>query len=238
MNSKPELNKKKGDCMRCWTLFAAVITLCLHGSLAAGDIVGQYVESRSCDVYTGPCFGNAEMDLGGKEAVLAWRIEDGRWNGVSLAGRMVAVVAQSEKTMGDTGVFAMRAGRIRSVILVDEAATAEQRQALVGFVQHVANALTKEVVAVRPVAMSLERSGSVQNGQSRFVAQGLANITTRAIQRGDCVCTNEDMFYRPFTKIRNVSPSVALVHEYTGADLGATWTLHGQRSAYAGTFRF
>ena len=34
------------------------------------EISGDYLEVRTCDVYTGPCFGNAEMSLAGKEAVM------------------------------------------------------------------------------------------------------------------------------------------------------------------------
>ena len=32
----------------------------------APAISGDYLEVRSCDVYTGPCFSNAEMNLSGK----------------------------------------------------------------------------------------------------------------------------------------------------------------------------
>ena len=36
----------------------------------AATISGTYLEVRSCDVYTGPCFSNAEMGSNGKEAIL------------------------------------------------------------------------------------------------------------------------------------------------------------------------
>lgn len=38
----------------------------------ASSITGDYVEIRSCDVYTGPCFANGEMGLTGEEAILTW----------------------------------------------------------------------------------------------------------------------------------------------------------------------
>ncbi len=42
----------------------------LSGSAGANkpktDIQGNYVEVRSCDVYTGSCFANAEMGLTGE----------------------------------------------------------------------------------------------------------------------------------------------------------------------------
>ena len=44
-------------------------------------VSGDYVEIRSCDVITGPCFANGEMQLTGGEAVLGWSVREGRWRG-------------------------------------------------------------------------------------------------------------------------------------------------------------
>ena len=52
----------------------------------AATISGTYLEVRSCDVYTGPCFSNAEMGTNGKEAILTWSIQKGMWNNIDLAG--------------------------------------------------------------------------------------------------------------------------------------------------------
>jgi len=56
-------------------------TLALALSIAgvqAADIHGQYVEARTADIYTGPCFANSEVELTGNLAVLGWKIEKGR----------------------------------------------------------------------------------------------------------------------------------------------------------------
>ncbi|MGD9858142.1 MAG: DUF1326 domain-containing protein, partial [Planctomycetaceae bacterium] len=100
-------------------------------SSQAVEIRGQYLESRTCDVYTGPCFANGEMGLVGKEAVLAWKVDEGGWNGTDLQGLSVALVLKAEKTLGNDGVFPMQPGRIDSVIIVDVYATESQQQALV-----------------------------------------------------------------------------------------------------------
>ena len=62
--------------------------LCLGvGTLAQGaDISGEYLEARSCDIYTGPCFANGEIGITGKEAVMAWKVDEGSWAGQDLAG--------------------------------------------------------------------------------------------------------------------------------------------------------
>ena len=41
------------------------------------SISGDYLEVRTGDVYTGPCFANAEVGLSGRNAIMAWSIEEG-----------------------------------------------------------------------------------------------------------------------------------------------------------------
>ena len=58
----------------------------------AANISGEYLEARTCSVYTGPCFANAEMGLAGKDALMAWKIDKGHWKGVTLDGLGAAVI--------------------------------------------------------------------------------------------------------------------------------------------------
>jgi hypothetical protein len=222
--------------MKCRLFLCAFgVGLSLAAACSAAQIQGEYLEARSCDVYTGPCFANAEMDLAGKEAVMAWHVEEGSWDGVNLAGLSVAVVATSEKTMGDTGVFKMRAGRIRSVILVDDQATTEQKDALVAFAKASATDYTQEVTEILCAPMSLDNDHVA--GKGVFRAGDIAKIETRALKKGDCVCTNEIVFYQPLTKIENALPAYSRTLSYTGAGLDAKFTTNGKRSAFLGTFR-
>src|SRR5881397_2739036 len=80
-------------------MFLALLLLSV--SAFAGQINGDYVETRSADVYTGPCFANAESGLVGDQATLAWRIRNGEWNGVSLDNLSVVAVTRASATLGD-----------------------------------------------------------------------------------------------------------------------------------------
>ena len=52
-------------------LFAtAVAFVILAAPAGAAELSGKYIEARTCDVYTAPCFANAEMNLTGKHAVM------------------------------------------------------------------------------------------------------------------------------------------------------------------------
>ena len=64
-------------------------------------IKGDYIEARSADVYTGPCFANGEVGLVGNEAILAWKITRGDWKGTSLNGLGVVAVVKAHATLGD-----------------------------------------------------------------------------------------------------------------------------------------
>ena len=69
--------------MLCSALGIAFLTLASSLASAAG-IRGDYVEARTADVFTGPCFSNAEVFIYGNHAVLAWKVDEGAWKGVDL----------------------------------------------------------------------------------------------------------------------------------------------------------
>src|ERR1700716_2603598 len=96
-------------------LVVAVLALTLTTTtVRAGGITGQYIEARTCDVWTGPCFANAEMNLGGKHAVLGWKVDKGAFNGVQLDGLSVVAVVAASDTLG-----LAQTGSAQAVLIVD-----------------------------------------------------------------------------------------------------------------------
>src|SRR3954463_8303210 len=86
------------------------------------QVKGQYVEARTCNVYTGACHANGESLTTGREAIMAWQISEGGIGGVSLAGvKAVAVVAADANLAQETK-------EKHAVLYVDSGATAEQQQ--------------------------------------------------------------------------------------------------------------
>jgi len=201
----------------------------------AARITGEYLEARTCNVYTGPCFANAEMSLTGKEALMAWKVDKGSWNNVTLDGLGVALILHAEGTLGYDGVFPMQAGKIKAVLMVDENASEKQRLALVDFVKDSAADLTGNIVRVQSVPFTLKNNHLDNVGI--FKAGTLAEIQTRKLKQSDCVCTNEVVFYQPLTRVQNASPAYSLKLSYQGKDLGTRFTNRGIRSAFLGTFR-
>src|SRR5579871_1822597 len=66
----------------------------------AAGVTGKYIEARTADVWTGPCFANAEMGLTGKQAVLGWKIDRGTVDNTRLDGLSVVAVVLTSDTLG------------------------------------------------------------------------------------------------------------------------------------------
>lgn len=215
----------------------AMLAVLLLGALPASavEIRGQYLEARTCDVYTGPCFANAEMALAGKEAVIAWKVDEGSWNGTNLAGLGAVLVVKAEGTLGDDGVFPMNAGQMESVILIDESATDEQQVALVDFVKETAAAYTGNVKKIERTEITLENDHATVEGILK--AGDLAEIRTRKLNDFDCVCSNEEIFFQPLTDVHYATPAYSLKQSFTGEGLDSRWTYQNTRSSFLAIFR-
>src|SRR5881396_1961383 len=137
-------------------LSIAVLALAAAAGLAAkpspATLSGDYLEVRSCDVYTGPCFANAEMGLSGREGMLVWAIREGAWNGVKLDGLNVIAVVRTDGTLGD---LRYQPRSCKAVLVVDRAATPSQRDALTDFARSMAGGLIKEVTEVKTAPMDV-----------------------------------------------------------------------------------
>ncbi|MDA1017374.1 MAG: DUF1326 domain-containing protein [Planctomycetota bacterium] len=217
------------------SLVATGLLALLTTSLPAAQITGEYLEARTCNVFTGPCFANAEMSLTGKEALMAWKVDKGQWNDVKLDGLGAALVLHAQGTLGYDGVFPMQAGDIKSIIMVDRRATPEQHAALVSFVTNTAKDYTKNVVKVEKVPFELKNNHLDNVGV--FKAGDFAEITTRKLKDNDCVCTNEVVYYQPLTKIDNATAAYSTKLSFQGPSLGTKFVNRGIRSSFLGTFR-
>ncbi len=194
-------------------------------------IRGHYVEARTCDVFTGSCFSNADTGLTGKNAVLVWKIDTGTWGNVKLNGLGVAVVLATTDTLG-----LKQSGPGQGIIYVDQRATASQRDALVKFAQSQIGNLLGEIVDVRATDFTLEICPC--EGQSCAAVQlDAVKIKTRCLDLDhDKACGNETTQYPPLAKGVVAHPAVAVEHRFTGKGLNVRWNDAGRRGAFVGTF--
>ena len=218
--------------MRNRSILLVCLLACLSISMAAQEIRGDYLETRSADVYTGQCFANGEVNLVGKEAILAWHVQSGSWDGVSLQGLTVAAAVRANGTLGDPYENPYPA---KAVLLVDDQATVPQQAALVNFAKRMGGELLNNVEQVIPTQMELVVNAE-HHGAAMLRAGRFATVETRSIGGQDHLCGNEVTFYPPLTELAHSMPAVALTDTYNGPGLGVSWDLHGKRSAFVGTF--
>jgi hypothetical protein len=200
--------------------------------MAAQEIRGDYLETRSADVYTGQCFANGEVNLVGKEAILAWHVQSGSWDGIPLQGLTIAAAVRANGTLGDPYENPFPA---KAVLLVDDQATVPQQRALVNFAKRMGGDLLNNVEQVIPTQMELVVNAEL-HGAAMLRAGRFATVETRSIGGQDHLCGNEVTFYPPLTELAHSMPAVALTDTYNGPGLGVSWDLHGKRSAFVGTF--
>jgi hypothetical protein len=225
--------------MRAKSLLSACLVLSAI-ALPASAISGDYLEARTSDVYTGPCFANGEVNLAGREAVVAWRVSEGSWKGVPVDGLAVAAAIHAAATLGDPFAVPYPA---HAVVFVDERATPEQRNALLGFAREMSGGLLDDVVAVKsaPIEMAVaggEASGHHQaaGGSATLKVGDLLELRTRGLNHGDHLCGNEEVYYPPLTPVEDAVPAVTLAHSFRGAGLGMTWSSPDKRSAFVARF--
>src|SRR5580704_5541481 len=137
---------------RGFSELSCVVLLALSTAAVGQQIRGTYIETRSADIYTGQCFANGEVNLVGDEAILAWHIQSGSWDGVPLDGFAVAAAVHARATLGDPYANPYPA---QAVLLVDDQATAQQSAALIAFAHQMGGELLRHADKVIPTPMEL-----------------------------------------------------------------------------------
>lgn len=214
-------------------LMSAMLFVLLAVSGAAADAIeGHYVEARTCQVYTGPCFANGEVGMSGKDAVMAWKIQSGNRAGVTLDGLSVALVVRASDTLGHQG-FA-NAEQIRSIVLIDQRANSTQQDALVGFLKEQAPSATQHIVQVKATNIKMTLDVAKLTGDLNI--EKFVSLKTRQARPDDCICSNESAYYPPLANLNGSVPGVTIEGEVTARSLGTRWSIPDSRTAYLGTF--
>jgi hypothetical protein len=223
--------------MKSLMTFVATLLLVASAVFAAGisgnHVQGEYVEARTADVFTGACFANSEVGLTGDLAVFGWKITKGTWQGVNLDGLGVVAAVKASNTLGDVYTSAYP---VKAVLIVDESASPEQRLALKSFAQRMGGDLLQDIVRIEYLPVSLKLDGNIHNATATLTAGSLAKIQTRSIHSGDHICSNEEVWYQPLTKLGHAMPAYTIAHNFKGEGLGTVWSSPSRRSGFVGNF--
>jgi len=195
-----------------------------------GSVTGTYVEARTAEVFTGGCIMGSEAETMGKQAVLAWKIDRGTVNGVSVDGLSVIAAVAGDKNLGLHEIGGGKA-IVKSTVFVDERANPSQRMALVAM----ANELTKNIgtiVQVTPAPIQFADAG-----EAIHVASTNVKLDITKEMRHDPTCGAQQWFH-PLANVTTATMGVADENAFTGSMLGTKWSDPNKRSAFFGTFSY
>ena len=196
-------------------------------------ITGDYVEARTAEVFAGGCIMNSEAETMGRQAVMAWRITAGTFDGVSLDGLTVAAAVAGDRNLGMREMGGEEPTAVKAIITVDPRATAAQREALVRLVRELSGGLITHIVRVDVAPV---RFATSQNYVEVSVPDSML-LTVNKEMKHDPSC-GAMQWFKPFTRLAHSAMGVAEAHEYSGQGLGTKWSAPNKRSAFFGTFTY
>jgi len=197
-----------------------------------GRLIGEYVEARTAEVFAGGCIMNSEAETMGRQAIMAWKITSGSFDGVALDGLTVAAAVAGDRNLGMREMGGEEPTAVKAIITVDPRATAVQRDALVHLVRQLSRGLITEVVRVDTAKITFATS---QNYVEVSVPDQGIQLTVNKAMKHDPSC-GAMQWFKPFTTMAQSAMGVAETHSFSGPGLGTKWSAPDKRSAFFGTF--
>jgi hypothetical protein len=211
----------------------AVVVGLSAATLAADDrrITGEYVEARTAEVFAGGCIMNSEAETMGRQALMAWRITTGVFDGVTLDGLTVAAAVAGDRNLGMREMGGEEPTAVKAIITVDSRANAAQRDALVKLVRQLSKGLITHVVRVDVAPIRFATSPT-------YVEVSVPDtlmLTVNKEMKHDPSC-GAMQWFKPFTALADAAMGVAEEHSFDGNGLNTKWSAPNKRSAFFGTF--
>ena len=212
-------------------LFSPAIFAIAAAPLAAGGarIHGSYVEARTAEVFTGACIMSSEAETMGKEAVLAWKVDRGSFNGIAIDGLAVVAAVAGDRNLGIQEVGGEKA-TTRSTLFVDQRANPAQRLALVAMASDLSNGTLGTIVNVAPAPIVF-----ADNDAEVQVAGGPVTLEVSKHAPHEETCGAMQWFH-PLASVDEAEIGLTAQHSFTGSGLGSKWSDPNRRSSFFGTF--
>ena len=208
-------------------LFVCVGAIGLTSQAENTSVKGDYVEVRTASVFAGACHFNGEVTTTGRDALMAWNVTSGSWNGTDLSGlRAIAVVS------GDDNLSNARAGR-RSELIIDKAASHAQAVAMVSALKSRYADTFGQIISVRSAPIDFRHEGRTYE-----VSSSEAAINVEAMPNDLCCRMPNLVWYDPLVPLGQRKVGYTIKALYTGAAVGDSWQRAGENSAFYGSFAF
>ncbi len=211
------------------TLVALAASRLLAGG--GGTVKGSYVEARTAEVFAGGCVMNSEAGTAGRQAILAWKIDRGTFNGVTLDGLSVVAAVAGDQNLGIQEIGGSRA-TTKAAVYVDQRASVPQQMALIAMANQLSGGMMNTVVQITPTPIAF----SEDHDTVRLAAGHVALDVNKHLEH-DPQCGGMQWFH-PLSTGTQATLGQTQRHMFTGASLGTKWSDPFKRSAFFGTFAY
>lgn len=191
------------------------------------SVKGDYVEVRTASVFAGACHYNGEVTTTGRDALMAWNVTSGKWNGVDLTGMRAIAIVSSDDNLSNA-----QAGR-RAELIMDKSASHEQAVAMLDAIKtRYADALG-QIISVRTASITFKHEGKTYE-----VGSAEAAINVEAMPNDLCCRMPNLIWYSPLVPIGQRKVGYTVRALYAGHTVSDNWERAGENSAFYGSFAF
>jgi hypothetical protein len=185
---------------------------------------GDYVEVRTASVFAGACHYNGEVTTAGREAMMAWNVTSGKWQGIDLTGVRVMAIISSDSNLGDKDAA-------RQSEIVIDSSTRSQSLAMLNAIKEKYAASLGNIVKVRNAPITF-----VREGRTYAVAADDATINVEAMPNDLCCKMPNLVWYTPLVGLENRRVGYTTSASYSGKTVSEQWSRSGENSAFYGSF--
>jgi hypothetical protein len=192
---------------------------------SSGAITGRYVEARSASVYAGACHYGAEYTTQGREAVLAWRLDGGSFEGGALDGVEVVAAVRADANLAEPGVART------SVIYLDEDLAPERRAVALSWLQREHAAALGKVELVRTAPVEVACDGDAY----RVQAGAWVRLEGRAMPDRACCSMPSNVWYDPLVAVDGRLVGESALFALDEPTLAAKFERRAENDAFLGS---
>jgi len=205
--------------------------LSLAGSLSltsraeTAAIRGEYVEVRTASVFAGACHYNGELTTAGRDALMAWNVKSGHWQGTDLTGVRAVAIVSADANLAENS-------ERRSEIIIGENATDAQSLAMVEALKIRYTASFGKIISVRRGPLSFDRKGRTYS----VSAGDLVSLNVEAMPDDLCCKMPQLVWYSPLVPLENRKVGYTTKALFSGSEVSDPWERSGENSAFYGSF--
>ena len=206
-------------------MMVALCALVFSSQAENVSLRGDYVEVRTASVFAGACHYNGEVVTTGRDAMMAWNVTSGKWQGVDLSGVRALAIITSDANLSENN--AARSAEI----IIDSGASQTQSHALLDALKVKYAAALGNVVTVRSAPIKFDH-----RGRTYAVAADDATINVEAMPNDLCCKMPNLVWYSPLVGLENRKVGYTVKATYSGKAIATPWSRSGENSAFYGSF--